>query len=114
VQTGHELCGRRYTLPDVTLAQLRAAIALGMYAARCTEQLIDAKAENTHPDTELEQKFLKWIRAHEGARKRIMQQSLTKYTGGCEQFNRVLNNLIRADHVEVRDNRVYSAHDASG
>ena len=62
---------------------------------------------NLRPEVDLEQKFLKWISEHEGAKERYMQQTLTKITGGCETFNRVLLNLARSDRIEVRENRLY-------
>jgi hypothetical protein len=97
------------TLPEITLEQLKAAIAVGLYAAECAKVLVDAQTATLRPERELEQKFMKWIRDHEGARKRLMQQTLSKQTGGCETFNRVLLNLLRADQIEIRENRVFLA-----
>jgi hypothetical protein len=97
------------TLPEINIEQLKAAIAVGVYAGECARALVDAKTSNPRPEIDLEQKFLKWIREHEGARKRHMQQTMSKVTGGCEVFNRVLLNLLRADQIEVRENRVYVA-----
>jgi hypothetical protein len=95
------------TLPEIGIDQLKAAIAVGVYAAECAKVLVDAQTATLRPETELEQKFLKWIAGNEGARKRQMQQTLSKATGGCETFNRVLLNLQRADQIEIRENRVY-------
>jgi hypothetical protein len=97
------------TLPEINIEQLKAAIAVGVYAGECARALVDAKSSNPRPEIDLEQKFLKWIREHEGARKRQMQQTMSKVTGGCEVFNRVLQNLLRADQIEIRENRVYVA-----
>jgi hypothetical protein len=77
--------------------------------APTAKALVDAQNATLRPDGELEQKYLKWIEEHEGARKRYMQQTLSKITGGCETFNRVLLNLARADLIEIRENRVYVA-----
>lgn len=95
------------TLPEIKRDQLKAAIAVGTYAAGCARTLIDAQIAGHQPDTELERKFVQWVERHEGHRKRFMQQCLSRATGGCEVFNRVLTNLVRADQIEIRDNRVY-------
>jgi endonuclease III-like uncharacterized protein len=97
------------TLPEIGIEQLKAAIGVGVYAAGCTQVLVDAQNAILRPEGELEQKFLKWIKEHEGVRKRYMQQTLSKITGGCETFNRVLMNLLRADQIEIRENKVYVA-----
>lgn len=97
------------TLPEIGIEQLKAAIAVGVYAAECAKALVDAQNATLRPEGELEQKFLKWIEEHDGAKKRYMQQTLSKITGGCETFNRVLLNLARADQIEVRENKVYVA-----
>jgi hypothetical protein len=97
------------TLPEIGIEQLKAAIAVGVYAAECARALVDAQNATLRPEGELEQKFLKWIEEHDGAKKRYMQQTLSKITGGCETFNRVLLNLARAGHVEIRENKVYVA-----
>jgi len=97
------------TLPEITIEQLKAAIAVGLYAAECAKVLVDAQTATLRPEGELEQKFMKWIAEHDGARKRQMQQTLSKLTGGCETFNRVLMNLLKADQIEIRDNKVYVA-----
>ena len=97
------------TLPEIGIEQLKAAIAVGVYAAECGKALVDAQNATLQPEAELEQKFMKWIEEHDGAKKRYMQQTLSKITGGCEIFNRVLLNLARADQIEIRENRVYVA-----
>jgi hypothetical protein len=97
------------TLPEINIEQLKAAIAVGLYAAECARVLLEAQSAHLRSASasELEQKFLSWVEKHEGARKRHMQQTLSKFTGGCEVFNRILLNLTRADRIEIRDNRVY-------
>jgi hypothetical protein len=95
------------TLPEIGIDQLKAAIAVGLYGAECAKVLVDAQTATLRPESELEQKFLKWIENNDGAKKRHMQQTLSKITGGCETFNRVLLNLARADQIEIRENRVY-------
>jgi hypothetical protein len=97
------------TLPVIGFEQLKAAIAVGVYAAECAKKLVDAQNAILRPEGELEQRFMKWIEEHDGAKKRDMQQTLSKITGGCETFNRVLLNLARADQIEIREKRVYVA-----
>lgn len=94
------------TLPEITIDQLKAAIAVGVYADACAKALVAAKNSMLRPEAELERKFMKWIEGHDGATKRSMQQTMSKATGGCEVFNRVLFNLQRADRIEIRDKRV--------
>jgi hypothetical protein len=72
------------TLPEINIEQLKAAIAVGVYAGECARALVDAKSSNPRPEIDLEQKFLKWIREHEGARKGQMQQTMSKVTGGVK------------------------------
>ncbi|MFN0171527.1 MAG: hypothetical protein ACKV22_34350 [Bryobacteraceae bacterium] len=97
------------TLPQISVDQLKAAIAVGVYATECARVLVEAQSVTLRPEGQLEQKFLEWIGRHEGAKKRHMQQTLSKLTGGCEVFNKVLLNLQRADRIEIRENRVYLA-----
>jgi hypothetical protein len=97
------------TLPEINIKQLKAAIAVGVYAAECAKALVDARNATLRPEGELEQRFLRWIENHDGEKKRYMQQTFSKITGSCEIFNRVLLNLTRADQIEIRENRVYVA-----
>jgi hypothetical protein len=64
------------TLPAINIDQLKAAIAVGVYAAECAKVLVDAQNATLRPESELEPKFLKWIEEHDGAKKRHMQQTL--------------------------------------
>ena len=97
------------TLPEITLDQLQAAIGVGVYSAECTEALIDARNQNTRPESELERRFIAWVEKHPGTRVRHMQQTVSKYCGSAEVFNRVLRNLAQADQLQIRGNprRVY-------
>ena len=58
------------TLPEIGIEQLKAAIAVGVYAAECAKTLVDAQNAILRPEGELEQKFVKWIEEHDGAKKR--------------------------------------------
>ena len=95
------------TLPEINVDQTKAAIAVGIYAARCARLLVDAQATNARPEGELEQRFLRWLEKHDGASKRYMQQTLSKYAGSCEVFNRTLKSLMQADQIELRTGKVY-------
>jgi hypothetical protein len=94
------------TFPEITLDQLKAAIAVGLYGAECARLLIDSQA-SARPEAELEIRFIEWVRRHPGAKRRYMQQTLTKYAGSCEMFNRVVTNLIRAGVIEFSENCAY-------
>lgn len=95
------------TLPMISEPQLRAAIAVGKYASRSVQSLLDVQAAGSSREEELERRVLAWLRKQPGPiRKRYMQQTLTKVTGGCETFNRVIRNLEQAGHIEIRDKNV--------
>ena len=94
------------TLPMITADQLKSSIAVCLYSAECARLLIEAQAAS-RPEGELERKFLDWLGKHDGERKRYMQQTLSKYAGSCEVFNKTLTNLARADMIEIRDGRVF-------
>jgi len=98
------------TLPEVTCDQTEASIAVGRFAAECARVLVDLKSTQPRPEGELEQRFLAWLEKHDGSRKRYMQQTLSKYAGSCEIFNRILLNLQRADRIRIdggEGSRVY-------
>jgi hypothetical protein len=95
------------TLPVITLEQLAASIAVGCYAGACIEKLIDSQSCNSGQLAELERRSIRWVNEHPGHRKREMQQTLSKYCGSCEVFNRVLKNIEGAGHIEMKDGHVY-------
>lgn len=90
------------TFPEITLEQLQAAIAVGLCGAECARLLIESRGPS-RPVAELEQRFIDWIGKHPGAKKRYMQQTLWKYAGSCEMFNRVIANLERAGLIEFEN-----------
>lgn len=95
------------TLPEITFDQLKASIAVGLYSAECARLLVDAQNAAIRPEGQLEQRVLEWIKRNSGAKKRYMQQTLSKTVGSCEVFNRVILSLSRAGLIEVREGRVY-------
>lgn len=96
------------TLPEVTVDQLKAAMAVGLYASECARVLVDVQhAAVGRAVGEMEGKFLEWLKRHDGAKKRYMQQTLSKVCGSCELFNKTMTNLLRADHIDVQDGKVY-------
>lgn len=99
------------TLPEITFDQVKASIAVALYAAECTRLLVARRSAGVWPEAEreaeLEQRFLEWVRRHDGALKRYMQQTLSKYAGSCGVFNKILLNLQRADRITVEEGRVY-------
>jgi hypothetical protein len=92
---------------EIDVEPLRAAIAVGRYAAECASQLIELQAAQRKPQGELEAKFIKWVTAHPGARVRAMQQALQRYCGDSETFNRIKVSLERSDQIEIQERRVY-------
>jgi hypothetical protein len=94
------------TLPIISHDQVRAAIAVGKYTADCMKVLIEQRGA-ARPEAELEQRVLAWVGRHEGQKKRYMQQTLSRHIGSCEVFNKIVVNLERAGHIEVREGKVY-------
>ncbi len=92
------------TLPIINLEQLQAAIAVGKYSEICTKRLLDLQAKGSSQMGELEERFIRYIKHHDGVEVRQMQQTLSKYTGGAEVFNKVMWNLVRSDRIEIRQN----------
>ena len=99
------------TGPMITFEQLRAAIAVGKHAEKCTAHLLALQTQTQSPVAELEERFVRWVENHPGERVRYMQQTLSKHTSGAELFNKILKNLIFADRLVIRDDgdgrRVY-------
>jgi hypothetical protein len=95
------------TLPHIDSDQLQAARDVVMYSVACTERLLDLQAATSKPQGELEQRFLTWVTNHPGDRVRRLQQRMWKYCGDSETFNRVLQSLVRADRIEIRDRRLF-------
>jgi hypothetical protein len=95
------------TLPHIDADQLEAAIAVVKHVVACTERLLDLQAAQSKPQGELEQKFLKWVKRHEGEEVRRMHQLMWKYCGDSETFNRTLRSMVIADQIEIRDKKVY-------
>ena len=94
------------TFPEISLDQLKAAIAVGLYGAECARLLINSQAL-ARPEGELEQRFIAWVKNHPGSPKRYMQQTLTKYAGSCEAYNRIVNSLVRAEVIEFSGKCVF-------
>ena len=92
------------TLPIINLEQLQAAIAVGKYSEICTKRLLDLQAKSSSQMGELEERFIRYIQHHDGVEVRKMQQTLSKYTGGAEVFNKVILNLVRSDRIEIWQN----------
>jgi hypothetical protein len=95
------------TVPEITADQLKAAIGVGLYAAECARLLIESRNSTVRPEGEIENRVLEWVQKHDGARKRYMQQTLTKMCGSCKVFNATLNELSRSELIEIRDQCVF-------
>jgi hypothetical protein len=90
------------TLPEISAAQLKAAIAVISYGMECTERLIDLKSAggrlNSH--SELEIRVLGWVKKHGTAKVRDLQQTMSKYCD-AETFNRVIRSLEVSDQIQT-------------
>jgi hypothetical protein len=95
------------TAPHIDADQVTAAIAVVSHAMSDVERLIDLQAAQPKPQGELEQKFLKWVKKHEGEEVRRMHQLMWKYCGDSETFNRTLRSMVIANIIEIREKRIY-------
>jgi hypothetical protein len=90
------------TLPYVDDDQLAAAIEVGRYSARCVEYLIDLQAAPSTADGDLTEYLVKYVRDHEGIKYRTLQQNTSRKVGSAERLNRAMDNLCRAERIEIR------------
>ncbi len=97
------------TLPEITIDQLKASIAVGLYCAECARVLVEARSASIRPEGEIEQRILDWVRNHDVAKKRYMQQTLSKVAGSCEVFNRAIAALQKAEAIEILGGQVFLA-----
>jgi hypothetical protein len=90
------------TLPEISAAQLKAAIAVIGYGIECTERLIDQKSASgrLHSNGELEIRVLAWLKKRGTGKVRDLQQTMSKYCD-AETFNRVLRSLELSDQIET-------------
>jgi hypothetical protein len=84
---------------DIDVPQLKAAIAVGEYAAECTRRLLEERHVSRKVD--LDARFLEYVTKHEGKSLRDLQQELWRYAN-AETFSRVLKGLLQADRIEIR------------
>ena len=97
------------TLPEITMDQLKASISVGLYSAECARILVEAQSAAIRPEGQIEQRILDWITKNEGARKRYMQQTLSKVAGSCEAFTRSVQALEKGGMIKILEGRVYLA-----
>jgi hypothetical protein len=90
------------TLPYVDDDQLAAAIEVGRYSARCVEYLIDLQTAPSTADGDLTEYLVKYVRDHEGIKYRTLQQNTSRKVGSAERLNRAMDNLCRAERIEIR------------
>src|SRR5262249_44718231 len=95
------------TLPHIEEDQLEAAIAVSLYARRCAAFLVELQTGQHTAQTELEIRYIKYVRSHSGSRIRLMQQQTWRYTRSAEKFQKTLENLRKANVIEIREGKVY-------
>jgi hypothetical protein len=90
------------TLPEISLEQLRAAIAVVKYAVTSAEGLIDLRAASgrLQSNAELEKRFLNWLKRRGPAKVRDLQQAMSSYCDS-ETFNRVLRSLEQSNQIDT-------------
>jgi hypothetical protein len=90
------------TLPEITAAQAKAAIAVINYCVDVTERLMDLKSSGgrLHSNGELERRMLAWLKKRGEVKVRDLQQTMSKYCD-AESFNRVLRSLEFANRIET-------------
>jgi hypothetical protein len=83
------------TLPNISAEQLRAALLVGNYAAKCVRQLIGQRFSGANAFRELEKRILDKVSAGV-ITKRNLHRALARHFQNSEQFNRVFEAMVRA------------------
>jgi hypothetical protein len=86
------------TLPQIQAEQLKSAILVGNYAAKCVRHLIDARFSGANPFRELEKRILAAVarESQSTSTKRNLYRALARHYQNSEQFNRVFESMVRA------------------
>jgi hypothetical protein len=91
------------TFPEVTDEQLQAAIAVNVYAAHCTKQLVDLRVPNaaSQDRREMETKIMDYVRRNPTVPLRRVQQRICQRAGDSESFARVIRSLNETDQIRI-------------
>ena len=86
------------TLPKIQAEQLKAALLVGNYAAKCARRLIGERFSGANAFRELEKQILDRVSRAPGGTltKRNLYRALARQYQNAEQFNRVFESMVRA------------------
>jgi hypothetical protein len=88
------------TLPEITRAQLGAAILVGNYCVKCAEELLSLQNSGTNPTKELERRILSYVKREGGqVNKRLIYKALWRHYSDASQFDRSFRALVNAGEL---------------
>jgi hypothetical protein len=92
------------TLPEIRADQLKAAVLVASYAAKCVRQLIAERFSGANASRELEKRILATVAmaARHMTTKRRLYRALARHFKNSEQFNRVFDSMVRAGILYTR------------
>jgi hypothetical protein len=92
------------TLPVIRADQLKAALLVGNYAAKCMKHLIAQRFCGTNVFRELENRILAAVvrQPQNTIIKRQLYRGLARHYSNAEQFNRVFDSMVRAGTLFTR------------
>lgn len=96
LKIGMVYAGFEGTLPEITHAQLAAAILVGDFCAKCAEELLSLQNAGTNPAKELERRILAYVTQHPGTTQRQVYKALHRHYSDTERFWRSLRALLNA------------------
>jgi hypothetical protein len=99
------------TLPKIQAEQLKAALLVGNYAAKCARRLIGERFSGANAFRELEKRILDKVTSapQRTITKRNLYRVLARHYQNAEQFNRVFESMVRAGSLYIKSDqrRVY-------
>jgi len=95
------------TLPTIQAYQLKAALLVGNYAAKCVRQLIGERFSGANAFRELEKRILGKVSSAPKSTiaKRNLYRALARHYQNAEQFNRVFNSMVNAGSLYTKSDQ---------
>jgi hypothetical protein len=89
------------SLPYLEEDQLASAIAMGRYAGRCAEHLIDLQTAPSGVAGDLNDYLVQYIRTHDGLSYRELYHNTKRRVGDAKTLNDMVDHLCRAERIAV-------------
>jgi hypothetical protein len=101
LKTGMVYAAFEQTFPQITRDQLRAAILVGDFCAKCAAELLSLQNAGTNPTKELERRILDFVtqQPQKQAKKRQIYRALWRHYTCAEQFDRSFRALVRTGEL---------------